>query len=386
MIDFIEDVSAAVDGLLRHRDGHLVSIYLPTCAGSAEGQQDAIRLKNLLGQAEADLIAGGASETAARRLLKPASALLEDESFWRERRQGLALFIGRGIFLVFRSPSAFDEEAAVDARFHVKQLLPLVGSGAAALTLAVSRQSLRLLETSPASFRRLETPSFPRDMDDALRNEDADRGEQVHAGARSELGSRKRSAVFHGQGGRPDSLKRDLEQYFRVVADALKEFLGGRLTPVVLAGPKYELPIFRKVCHLPNLATEEIYGSFDHASDRELYERALPVVNDLSKAPLREAVSRYVRFADSDRACAKLQPLLRAARKGRLETLFLDVHAEVRGVFDPESESVTLGEDPNAKDLVDLVAAETLLRGGAVYAVERNDMPGHATVAGILRY
>ena len=62
MIDFIEDMSpATIDGLLRIRDGHLVSIYLPTRPASAEGQQDSIRLKNLLGQAEAELVAGGAS-------------------------------------------------------------------------------------------------------------------------------------------------------------------------------------------------------------------------------------------------------------------------------------------------------------------------------------
>lgn len=387
MVDYIEDMNAqTIDELLRTRDGQLVSIYLPTHPASPEGQQDPIRLKNLLGEAEAGLIAGGASEEDARRLLRPATDFVEDESFWIARRRGLAFFIGHGSVRVFRSPYAFDEQFAVDTRFHVKQLLPLIGSGAAVLVLAVSRDSLRLLEASPAGFRKLEAPSLPRNMEDALGNEYADPGEQVHAGARSGYGSRKRSAVFHGQGGRSDTLKRDLEQYFRVVARALEALLGETPAPVVLAGVKYELPIFRDVCDLPSLASEEIYGSFDHASDRELYEKALPVVRDLSKARQREAASRYSRFADTDRACARLEPLLRAARKGRVETLFLDVHAEVCGAFDHESESVRLGEGPEAEDLLDLLAAETLLHGGDVYAVERNEMPGHATVAGILRY
>lgn len=382
-----DEVSArTVDQLVRIPAGPAVSIYLPTHPASLEGQQDAIRLKNLLREAETSLNDRGLTPDDARRLLKPATKLAEDDAFWHDRRRGLAFFISGDCFRSLRLPREFAEEVAVDERFHVRQLLPLIGSEGSAIVLAISRNGFRLVSVSSQGYRELDASALPRNMDEALDIEDADRGEQVHVGAMPGPGGRKRSAVFHGQGGKPDALKQDLEQYFRVAVRVLHTMLKDSREPLVLAGPRYELPIFRYVCDLPQLSVCELYGNFDHSSDQEIFEKAAPVVRDLLQAPLREAATKFARFADSDRALIDVEPLLRAARHGRVETLFLDIRAKLFGSVDRESESVRLRDASDAEDLLDLLAVETLRNGGDVYAVEPNEMPVRAAVAGILRY
>ena len=71
----------------------LVSIYLPTFKQGQEANQGRIRLKNLLRDAEGDLVKSGFSQKDALDLLKPASKLLDETIFWQNQEQGLGIFI-----------------------------------------------------------------------------------------------------------------------------------------------------------------------------------------------------------------------------------------------------------------------------------------------------
>ena len=103
-----------------------LSIFLPTHRAGPDFQQDAIRLKNLLKQAELLLIAKASRPVEVQELLAPVSDLLEDADFWRHQEEGLAILRSPNIFRVFRLPLAFDEFCSVSERFYVKPLLPLL--------------------------------------------------------------------------------------------------------------------------------------------------------------------------------------------------------------------------------------------------------------------
>jgi hypothetical protein len=81
-----------------------VSIFLPTHRAGQEIRQDPIRLKNLVRQAEQQLIDEGTRAAEACNLLEPVAALVEDSAFWRRQAEGLA---------VFRSPDVPDLSSAV---------------------------------------------------------------------------------------------------------------------------------------------------------------------------------------------------------------------------------------------------------------------------------
>jgi hypothetical protein len=68
-----------VQALLQPPSSPCVSLYLPTHPGGAE--QDLIRWKNLLQEAEERLAAGGMRRGDVRELLEPARARASDEAF-----------------------------------------------------------------------------------------------------------------------------------------------------------------------------------------------------------------------------------------------------------------------------------------------------------------
>ena len=75
------------------QSGLCVTIYMPTHAAGQNGQQDALRLKNLLSQAEHALVEQGVRSPDARRMLDPIREFPNEPAFWEKRSDGLALFI-----------------------------------------------------------------------------------------------------------------------------------------------------------------------------------------------------------------------------------------------------------------------------------------------------
>src|SRR3982751_2649888 len=86
-----------------------ISIFLPTHQAGPETEQDPIRLKLLLKQAEDKFIADGQRPAEARELIAPVSALLDDAAFWRHQADGLAVFRTRDAFKVYRLPLELQE-------------------------------------------------------------------------------------------------------------------------------------------------------------------------------------------------------------------------------------------------------------------------------------
>ncbi|MDV7395468.1 hypothetical protein RZS08_29040, partial [Arthrospira platensis SPKY1] len=92
-------------------NGWHVSLYMPVHPLGYEAQQNPVRLKNLLSQAEEQLVTGGMRRPEALELLAPAERLLTDGWFWRYQSEGLAIFCSQGLFRRFRLPLGFAELA-----------------------------------------------------------------------------------------------------------------------------------------------------------------------------------------------------------------------------------------------------------------------------------
>src|SRR6266571_6648284 len=97
----------------------------PTHRAGKETLQDSVRFKNLLKEAESELLAGGVPKLKARELLAAARQLEGRASFWRQQSDGLALFLAPGFFQYFRLPLHFQELALLAEHFEIKPLLPL---------------------------------------------------------------------------------------------------------------------------------------------------------------------------------------------------------------------------------------------------------------------
>jgi hypothetical protein len=366
--------------------GPCVSIFMPTHPAGREGQQDVVRLKNLVNSAEQQLIERGMRAPTARDLLAPILRLPSDGTTWLERKQSLAIFRSAEAFIYYRLDAQLQEAALVGPRFFVKPLLPAITNCPRFFILSVSRNRPRVLKATWTNVESLRPVGFPDNFDATLNLESADRGEQVHSATNVPLG--KESGVFHGQGGYRDTLKAGITSYCQRMDTALRPVLRAHSWPLVLAGVEYELAIYRRVSEYDRIVDEMLLGNFDHTEDHALCAKALPIVQRHYDAARREKLARYQSIAGTKLASDQVDEVVIAAHEGRVDTLFADPRASLFGRYSAEMHGIELLEtvtDP-AHDLVEQAILETLRRNGSVYDAAPQDGSPTPPLRAIFRY
>lgn len=368
-----------------------VSIYMPTHPVGPELQQDPIRLRNLLTEAEKRLLSLGLRTPEAKALLAQADELLPRHAFWQNQASGLALFLADGFFRSYRLPFAVEELLVVGQRLHLKPLLRTLRPDGLFYILALSQKQVRLLEGSRLSVREVDLEGVPQGLAEALRDHAPDKGLQFHTSTAAPGGrGGERAAMFHGHGGGEEETKTDILRYFHQVDRGLRDWLGARHAPLVLAGVDYLLPLYREANTYPQLQPAGIEGNPDDLRPEDLHARAWEVVRPVIVQPREAAVARFRELAGvaSPLASADLSEIVAAAYYGRVEVLFIRLGTQQWGRFDPQTGEVTLDRDPSPEDedVVDLAAVQTYLNSGAVYVVPPEQMPGREAVAALFRY
>jgi len=118
---------ADLKALIAQQGKWCISIYMPTHRVGPAQQQDPIRLKNLLAEAETKLLANGLPRLEVERLMAPAEDLLWNNDFWQHQGNGLALFLTDRFSSTNRLPHQFPELVVIANSFHTKSLVPLHG-------------------------------------------------------------------------------------------------------------------------------------------------------------------------------------------------------------------------------------------------------------------
>lgn len=378
-----------LDDLLEPREGPCVSIFLPTHRKGGESQQDKIRLKNLLRQAESELEGVAIREGDVDTILRPARDLLsEGPSFWENLSDGLAIFLAPGFSRIYRVPLEFSELAVVAGAFHVKRLLPLVSGDGRFYVLALSQNHVRLLAGTRYSVAELEPAGLPKNLADALWMDDDEKSLQMRS-AGAPAGGRQRRTMFHGHGAGSDTEKTNLVRFFRRIDDGLRDHLANGATPLVLAGVEHYFPLYREASKYPSVVEQGIPGSPEQLSAQALHDRAWAILEPYFRKGQEEAIERYHAQSSHGRTSDQLEEIVAAAHHGRVETLFVTKGFQCWGAYVPgDGGAVVLhdGYEIGDRDLLDVAAAATLRAGGRVYPLESGEVPAHAVVAAILRF
>jgi hypothetical protein len=365
-----------------HR-GPCVSVFMPMHRSGPETQQDPIRFKNLLGEAEERLMTQGLPAPEARELLESAQKLLQGDLFHQHQSDGLGMFLSPGVFRTYLLPFVFKELVIVTDRFHIRPLLPLLSGDGRYYILALSQNKVRLLQGTHYSVNEVALTDVPKNLAETLRDDDSWKGLQMHSGISG--GKSKLSSVTHGS--EADS-KENIKRYFRRIDKGLHELLKDERAPLMLAGVDYLHPIYKEVNTYPHLMEDGFGGNPEHLSANELHAQAWIVVKPYFQKVQQEAVDRYKEFASSERASNRVRKIISAAYHGRIELLFVVPDFQQWGTFDPSTDELHLHkkEKTGDEDLLEFAAIQTLLNGGTVYVVEPEKMPDTDPLAAVFRY
>lgn len=374
--------------LSEEQNGSLVSFYMPMRRAGPETRQNPIRLKNLIDQAESQLVDHGIRAAEARQLLQPAQELVDDYNFWQNQSDGLALFLAPGLFRTYRLPLDFEELVVVSDRFHLKPLMPLLSSDGRFYLLAISQNQIRLFEGGQAGISEVDLEDVPTSLAEALRFDDPEKQHQFHTTTATPGGPGGRPAQHHGQGVAGDEDTNEILRYFHQVDEGIQDFLAGEQRPLVLAGVDYLFPIYQEANTYPHLLEEGVIGNPDEKSAETLHQEAWNILQSRFEQAQQEAVDHYYNLSDTEQISGDIRQIVPAAYYRKVDTLFVAVGRQQWGLFDPGANSIELHAErqPGDEDLLDAAAVQTLLYGGLVYAVEPAEVPGDGPLAAIYRY
>jgi len=371
--------------LMQKHEGLCVSIFLPTHRSGAEVQQNQIRLRKLLREAEERLIKGGLRPQEAKTLMEPASGLVNNLLFWKRQSDGLALFLHSGVFKYYCLPLAVSELIVVADRFHVKPLLPALNRDERFYVLALSQNEVRLLQGTGQGVTEIDIDSVPKSLAEALQYDE--RGKQIRFRAGSP-GSGERGTMLSGHGADVEDGKDNLLRYFRQIDKGLRDLLREQRVPLILAGVDYLFPIYNEVNTYPFLLAEGVAGNPKGMNNEQIHRQAWQIVRPYFQRSEDEALAQYRQSQGTGLTSNDIAEIVSAAAHGRVGLLFVALGLQQWGLFDPEKDTIQLQgkRESGSEDLLDFAAIQTYLNGGTVFALPAERMPDGLQLAAVFRY
>ncbi len=373
--------------LARHRAKWSITIYLPTHRRGMEvnEQLDSIALKQLIRQAELSLISQGAPREELRPLMECARIMVHDDAFWRNQREGLAIFLAPGNCQFIRLPFTVKEECYINHSFYVSPLLPLLTTQEKFFLLALSKHKATLYEADAWGMQEVEVPGMPRGVEDVVHFEEKD-DQKLFRTSSSGAGQ---GANYHGIGaGKPDN-KANISMYLDEVDETLwKEILNTSNQPLLLAGVEYILPLFRQRTKYRYMSEQALTGNMEHTPVQELYSNARQVMEPYFLEKRDKAIERFSNNLGNNLSSREPADIIPACYYARTEVLLVSEGARLWGTFSEQDNILRLhdSEADGGECMVNAAVTQALLHGAEVHYVPPDNMPGNGPLAALMRY
>lgn len=385
---------------LRHEDierlakisaGPAVSVYMPVTSDPSKRDENRIRLKNLLNEAERDLIHGfDLDGEQAEAILAPGRELIAHGRYGATIDDGLALFLSPTHHEQFSLPAQFAEQAIVSTRYHLRPLIRFLGDNGRYYLLTLSQNASALWQGTPFGLTQLPLADHaPTSLAEALQWDDPEQHLDYHTSTASDAGKGSRPASFHGHGVTSDEQqKENILRYLQQVDDGVNKLLAEEQAPLLLVGVDYLLGIYRQANNYHHLVKAELTGNPENLDQETLRQKAVALLQPIFDQTRQAAVDKYHNLKSTNEAGYDLARVVLAAHYGQVNTLFTTVRRHIWGQLDASSGMVTIHgvRESGDIDLLDVAAVQTYLQGGTVYDLPEDEMPDGEIIAAVYRY
>lgn len=381
---------AELTELLQTQDAHCVTMLMPTHRSGKDNEQDSIRFRNLLDRAEKELTERGLRSVAARQMLEPARRRTADWPFWAHQADGLAVFLTPKRMRFFRTLHPFRETLVIGDRFYIVPLLPLVTENMRFYILAVSPRKVRLFRANRDTAIEVDVPEMPENLEEFTRVIVSEKQLQFHTRDTTIQNPAYRSAEFFGHSASDSETEQKIRllEYSRAIDKRLQRVLAEEKAPMVLAGDKSLVPIYRQANNYANVLEESLMGNPDAQKPAELRDRAWSLIEPLFLDTRRRVLEAYGQAVGNGRGSHRLKEILPAAQDGRVANLLVVSDRQRWGRYDSDARTVEFDEQPSLQneELVNRAVILTLQTGGEVLPMQPSEMPEPDPVAAIFRF
>lgn len=322
--------------LADHQETPAVSLFLPTHAAMAH-DQDKNELRKALAQAKICLVEH-LSDNEIEDFLDPIVQLFNDASFWKNLRQGLAIYRGPDFLKWVRTPYTLPYRVVVNSHFHLLPLIPYFEQCQRIFVLDLTVNTPTLYE---ANAFYIQAVKLPHPLPPVTRVED-----------------------------------------FEELSKALTPFLQKHNSPLILAGSSEDFSHFLEYCHypqhayLPFTAPQGGWRNPKLALQTALQAQLQNILDNIRQYALEELKQQQ----NTANTLSNMREVANAAYNSRIASLFVQS-------FPEESETVFTEQNlAVGQELVNQATTHTVLNGGKVYTLPQNTLVSQAPVAAILRY
>jgi len=352
-------------------DSPNLSIYVPTSRIWSEADDNRLRFKNLVSEAERQVSSGYDRTREIGEMFEALRDLENEQTVWREARDGLVVFANVSGMHTFQTLEPVEEVVVADS-YHVTPLVRLLQDPERFLLLCVKADEVKLYHGNRHRLEELDlADEVPTSMAEEL-------GPPDHAS------KTKRTRYQPDDSDQKDS---QLRRWFERLEAKLWEHQIRQIdAPVMLAAlPEYH-PLFREAAdNLPLLEGGVERDPFKDISDDELHELAWRAVHPKLEQRTAELVQRWHNAAGH--GCGSDDPaeIAMQAVAGRIHTLLIEQGRHLGGRVDLATGELELKQmdDPKTDDVLDDLAELTLKHNGTVRVVPAEQMPTKQGVAAI---
>lgn len=365
-----------------------VSIFIPTHRAGEKvlQEENSLSLKNQLKDVKDKLVKKGVKNESINDITHPIQELIDNSSFWREQSDGLAIFAADGFFESYTLPVHFKGFNYISNSFYLKPLMPMfVGDGSFYL-IALDRDNVKLYECKRHSFTEIDIEDLiPETKQDRVGFDYEEKNLQFRSSA-----SGSGQTMYHGQEAATGKKKNEIKKYFRAINDGLADIFREETMPLLIAAQSPLFDIYKEVNTYANLMDDNLTIDFSDTDMFEIHELAWERMAPVFDQKRKDHIAKFVDEQGKGSTSIGIGTILPAAINGKIEALFCENQEDIFGQFITENEvvTVTVGEENgNNISLMNLAAIKTFLKGGAVYLLEKEDMPNpNSRVNALYRY
>ena len=361
---------------------HCVSLYLSTHISGKEVNEDidAKHLKNMRKEVAHVLFLYGLNNPEIDAFLKAIDNLIDDNDFWREQQNGLAIFLSDKEFLLYKSPLAFREKIYISDHYYTLPLSNLLDRIENFYLLCYSLKNSKLYKGNDNSLELISTDEeFPKDLESAVGSDFEQSSLQARAG---------QQGAFHGHGQGKEDKKEEVTKHAKAMANYIGTKLKGSSDILLVQSTDSNFYIYKEHNKYGNLHNDNIDGSPDRITERDLHKASMKVLAALNPGKKWFDLKAFEEAIALGKGSERLDDILDSLIEGKVNRLYIKEGLDTYGIYNATNGKLELHQGKNSHNtsLQNLAAYLTLKQAGIVRLVPKEEGKNIPDFGAIYRY
>ncbi|GAA2532879.1 MULTISPECIES: chemotaxis protein [Streptomyces] len=357
---------AALAELRRPRPYPAVSVLTPTHRRDPLNTQDAVRLRNVVGDAKKQLETDPAVTRDRRAEVARQLDRALSEVDLAHSEDGLVIFAAPGEHQVWSLTRSVPERVVLSDTFLTRNLVSAHTAERPFWVLSVSADRITLWSGGAGRVVEERAGGFP--LTRGVENFDPERLERV--------------------GDQPSAFRDERTRTFLREADlAMSALLRDHPRPLYVTGERAALSLLSEVGSVAGGAVHVPHGGLAHGTPDAVWQAVRPVLEAEARRSTEEVIRSLVSARGRKEFAAGVDELWQSAREGRVR--LLAVEENYRITVRDAGDHLVIAEDGDLdarEDIVDEIVERCLETGAEVRFVPDGTLGDADGIAGVLRY